>query len=154
MLTNNSPLRKLSKLRKKKNLSKIWDHSKKLRMIKDLKSLRFARSRDFGKGIYTVDKSSQVQPILIGIIFPDGFSWLQQVLNLRFIQVWIAIIYYIIQELAAFPDAHNSLVKLPILFSHPHHLDQLIHLHDVKSKPCMLYLLPLVVLLVFKNLLT
>ena len=70
-----------------------------------------------------MNKASQVEPIFIGIVFPDGFSSLQQVLNLRLIQVRITIIYNIIEKLTAFPYAHLYPVQFPIRLSH------LLHLH-------------------------
>ena len=45
----------------------------------------------------TMDKSSQVQPISIRIIFPDSLSILQKMLDLRLIQIRITIIHHIVQ---------------------------------------------------------
>lgn len=66
-----------------------------------------------------------MQPIFIGIILSDGLSGLQQVLDLRLIQVWIALIDYIIEKLAALPYAHLHTVHLAVLFSHLLHLQNI-----------------------------
>lgn len=71
---------------------------------------------------YTMDEASQVQPVFIGIVFSDGFSRLQQVLNLRFIQVGITLIHKFIKKFTAFPNAHLHPAQFAILFSHPFHL--------------------------------
>lgn len=70
----------------------------------------------------TMNEASQVKPILIGVVFSDGFSSLEQVLDLGFIKVWVTLIHHIIQQLTAVPYAHLHLVQFPILLPHSLHL--------------------------------
>ena len=67
-------------------------------------------------------KRSQVQPIFIRIILSNGFSGLQQVFDLRLIQIRVALINHVIEKLAALPYAHLHPVQLTVLFSHLLHL--------------------------------
>lgn len=73
--------------------------------------------------VYTMNKSSQMQPVFIRIILSNSFSWLQQVLNLWFIQIRIAVIHDLIEKFAALPYAHLHSVQFGVLFPH------LLHLH-------------------------
>jgi len=58
-----------------------------------------------------------MQPVFIGIVPPDSFCCLQQMLYLRLVKVWITLIHILVQELTAFPDAHKSSIKLTVLFT-------------------------------------
>lgn len=70
-----------------------------------------------------------MQPIFIRIIFSNSFSRLQEVLNLRFIQVRVTVIHHLIQQFTAFPYAHFHSVQLWIFFPH------LLHLHALFKFP-------------------
>ena len=99
------------KKKKKRKLSYYCMHQ--INLMMDLK--RWRRK-------YTMDEASQVQPVFIGIVFSDGFSRLQQMLNLRFIKVRITLIHNFIKKFTAFPNAHLHPGQFAILFSHPFHL--------------------------------
>ncbi|KAK2988903.1 hypothetical protein RJ640_002047 [Escallonia rubra] len=70
-------------------------------------------------------------------VLPDGFSSLQQVLNLRFVQIRIALIDDIVEKFTALPDAHFHLVQLSILLSHLFHLQHtrgpVLHMRSIVS---------------------
>lgn len=44
-----------------------------------------------------MDESSEVKPVLIGVITSDGLGSLQEVLNLGLVEVWIALVDELIQ---------------------------------------------------------
>ncbi|KAK2986903.1 hypothetical protein RJ640_024962 [Escallonia rubra] len=75
--------------------------------------------------------------LIAHIVLPDGFSSLQQVLNLRFVQIRIALIDDIVEKFTALPDAHFHLVQLSILLSHLFHLQHtrgpVLHMRSIVS---------------------
>lgn len=64
--------------------------------------------------LITMDKCSEVKPILLRIVPSDRLSGLKKMLDLRFIEIRIALVDELVEELAAFPYAHNRLFKLLI----------------------------------------
>ena len=63
-----------------------------------------------------MDESSEMKPALIGVVSPNGLGGLQKVLDLGLVEVGIALVDELIEELTAFPYAHLCPVQLPILF--------------------------------------
>lgn len=66
-----------------------------------------------------MDKTGQMEPVFIRVIFSDGFSCLKQMFDLRLVQVRITLIDKLIEKLTAFPNTHLGSVQLPVFLSHP-----------------------------------
>mmetsp|Transcript_10399 Transcript_10399/g.12181 ORF Transcript_10399/g.12181 Transcript_10399/m.12181 type:complete len:250 (+) Transcript_10399:1062-1811(+) len=75
-----------------------------------------------------MNKARQVHPVIFfpWIGFPATFSGLQQMFNLREVQVRVALIHYLVKKLGRFPDSHNLTIQgEPLLV---HLLDKLVSL--------------------------
>lgn len=82
------------------------------------------RNREFCKEIIqiymmqlTVDKCSEVKPILVRVVPSDGLGGLEEMLNLGLVEVRVPLVDKFIEEFTAFPYAHDRLVKFLVLLS-------------------------------------
>ncbi len=62
--------------------------------------------------LLTMNKTCEMEPVLIRVVFPNGFSCLQKVLNLWFIKVGVTLVNKLIQEFATIPNAHHCFIQL------------------------------------------
>ena len=90
----------------------------------------------------TVDEAGEVEPVLVGVVLADGLGGLEEVLDLGHVQVRVAVVDELVEQLDAFPDAHLRPVQPPVLGPHPGH--ELVRLPDVVHPVELLHrLLPL-----------
>jgi len=68
-----------------------------------------------------VDESGEVEPVLVGVVLADGLGGLEEVLDLGHVQVRVAVVDELVEQLDAVPDAHLRLVQPPVLGPHPRH---------------------------------
>jgi hypothetical protein len=59
-----------------------------------------------------------VEPVVAGVVEADGLRGLQQVLDLRLLEVGVAVVDALVEQLAALPDAHPRLVEPQVLRPH------------------------------------
>lgn len=93
-------------------------------VIQASKEIQFLWSLKAGEGCFrslvdavfeellTMNKTCEMEPVLIRVVFPNGFSCLQKVLNLWFVKVGVTLVNKLIQEFTTIPNAHHCFIQL------------------------------------------
>lgn len=69
-----------------------------------------------------MNEPCEMEPVIVRMVEANGFRRLQQVLNLRLLEIGVAVVHAVVEELTTLPDAHHFLVELQVLPPHLLHL--------------------------------